>query len=341
MKMKKLGILLLALLLIAIPVLANEATEQNTETEEEQIAVIVNGQEITVSEVDQAIQLNQLIQQLMQVNQEFVMIMYQTEAGQELINEYRKANLEDIIVEELLAQKVAEENITLSEERETELFNMQVDSILQRNQITEEELLESLSEEGIESMEDFKEIFLTQNEEILKITELQHQVLASVEVTEEEIENYYEANIDNYKYEAGIEVSHILVETEEKAEEILAALNEGADFAELAQENSIDQRSAVNGGNMGWVPNDVTGLDENFKNAAFALEVGEISDIVKSGEDYGYHIIKVTDKREDGTSSFEEVKESIKSTLMNQKERQAMEAYIERLKEEAKIERLL
>lgn len=111
---------------------------------------------------------------------------------------------------------------------------------------------------------------------------------ADTEVTDEEVQEYY----DNYKPE--INARHILVEDEEKAKEIVAKLNEGADFAELAKEHSTDPGSGQNGGDLGWFG--AGAMLPEFEEAAYALEVNEISAPVKS--DYGFHIIQVTEKKE-------------------------------------------
>jgi len=334
MKMKKIGILLLALLLIAIPVIG--ADQKNEKSAEEEIAVIVNNQEITVSQVDAAINLQGLVQKIAQADRNFVMVLLQTEAGIELINEYRKANLDSLIERELLVQKVKEENITISDERKDELFNEQLENIKNSNQITEEQLLQSLSQQGIENLDSFKELFLSQNETPLLINELQSQVVETVEVTDQEVKDYYDNNIEQFTSEEKVAASHILVEEEETAKEVLNKLNNGTDFAELAKEYSIDG-SAAQGGKLGSFGKGR--MVKPFEDAAFALNVGEVSDIVKS--DFGFHIIKVTDKTEAGTTSYEDVKESIKNNLLNQKKAQVMEEYIEKLKEEATIERKL
>ncbi len=334
MKMKKLGILLLALLLIAIPVMGAEST--NEQSTEEEIAVVVNDKEITVNEVDAAINLQGLVQKIAQTDRNFVMVLLQTEAGKELLNEYRKANLDRLIERELLVQKAKEKNINISDERKNELFNEQLENIKSSNQITEEQLLQSLSQQGIDSIESFKELFLSQNETALLINELQRQVVDSAEVTDQEVKDYYENNKEQFTQKEKITASHILVEKEETAKEVLNKLNDGADFAELAKEYSIDG-SAAQGGKLGSFAKGR--MVKPFEEAAFALNVGEVSEIVKT--DFGFHIIKVTDKTEAGTTSFEDVKESIKNNLLNQKKSQLMKEYIEKLKEEATIERKL
>ena len=95
------------------------------------------------------------------------------------------------------------------------------------------------------------------------------------------------------KVEEQLMTSHILVETEEEAINIIEQLNNGSDFAELARENSLDPGSAATGGDLGWFGRGM--MVKEFEDVAFALEKGEVSDIVKT--QFGYHIIKLIDKQ--------------------------------------------
>ncbi|GAF65721.1 foldase [Bacillus sp. TS-2] len=128
-----------------------------------------------------------------------------------------------------------------------------------------------------------------------------------VDITEEEKRAYFEENEDMFSLQ--VEASHILVEEESEAEEILEKINDGEDFAELAQEHSTDG-SAANGGSVGFFG---TGqMLPEFEEAAFELEIDEVSEIVQSP--YGYHIIKVTDRKE----SYEDFEAEIEEALAAQ-----------------------
>ena len=164
-------------------------------------------------------------------------------------------------------------------------------------------------------------------------------------VTNDEIKKYYDENKDDF-YIDQVEASHILIKTiddedkklsdekkaeaKKKAEEVLAKAKAGEDFSELAKEYSQDTVSAKNGGDLGFFKKGE--MVKPFEEAAFSMKVGEISDLVES--DFGYHIIKVTDK-EDRQKTFDEVKETIRKTLQDEK----CDAQVEKLKEEAKVEK--
>ncbi|MFI5359884.1 MAG: peptidylprolyl isomerase [Halanaerobiales bacterium] len=327
MKKKLMSLLLLALVMTCtIPVIGAEG----------QIAVIVNGTEVTVAEVDQAIDLNGLINTLYQVDQQFLQVLLSTEAGTALLNEYRKTYLEDIIMRKLMEEEVVKKNITLTDEQKDEIFNEHYQYFLSQNQLTEEQFASILTMQGIGSLADYKKLFMEQNEMLLLINELQNSIVNSVEVSDAEIEKYYNENKDRFTVEEQVEASHILVEDEETAKEILNKLNNGSDFAELAKEYSLDG-SASRGGNLGFFPRGR--MVKPFEEAAFALQVGEISEPVKT--DFGYHIIKVTDRQEAKTLSLEESKEDIRSTLLYQKQMETLRTYLMELRENAEVEILL
>lgn len=151
----------------------------------------------------------------------------------------------------------------------------------------------------------------------------------SVSVSDREIERYYQQNSTRYQTEDQVAASHILFKTgpdkdeeavRKKAEAVLAQAKAGADFAELAREHSEDT-SAENGGDLGLFGRGQ--MVPEFETAAFALQEGEVSDLVRST--YGFHIIKLTGRQPAFTRSLDSVKEEIRSTLTQDKARQAME----------------
>ncbi|MFT6283964.1 MAG: peptidyl-prolyl cis-trans isomerase D [Arenicella sp.] len=158
--------------------------------------------------------------------------------------------------------------------------------------------------------------FDTEQEVRLSYVELLlEDLLPSIEVTEDEIAQYYQQNLVDYRTDEERQAAHILFESDEedesialKAEEVLAKIEAGEDFAALAKTFSSDTFSAENGGDLGWFGKGI--MDPAFDDAAFLLaNKGDVSGVVKS--EFGYHIIKLTDIKPEQINSFENVKEEI------------------------------
>lgn len=140
----------------------------------------------------------------------------------------------------------------------------------------------------------------------IRFSLLQEKATKDVDVTDEEIQTYY----DQASQE--LNARHILVEDEALAKELVEKLNAGEDFATLAKENSTDTGSAEKGGDLGWFSTGT--MVPAFNDAAYALEIDAISEPVQS--DFGYHIIQVLDKREvKDYGSLEDKKEEIREAI--------------------------
>ncbi|MDO6558132.1 SurA N-terminal domain-containing protein [Paraglaciecola chathamensis] len=177
--------------------------------------------------------------------------------------------------------------------------------------------------------------FDTQQQVSLAYVELSvEDLLAGIEVSEGEAEQYYEQNIQDFRTQEERRASHILIEfgddqqkAEQQAEDILAKINNGEDFAELAETFSSDTFSAENGGDLDWFSMGM--MDPAFEDAAFALQnVGDVSDVVES--EFGFHIIKLTDVKPEETSPFADVKEDVIAKL--KAERAEEEFYAKQLR---------
>jgi len=242
---------------------------------------------------------------------------------QATINLLKNNVLNQIINSQLLLQEAKKEKIKINpSDIDTEIEKIKV------NFSSSEAFNDALKANNITLTELKKEI-----ENNLLINYVLNKEKNKVNITEEEILNYYNENKMTFFEPEKVHVSHILVATEEEARDILTQLKEGLiSFAELAKEKSICP-SAPNGGDLGFFSKGQ--MVKEFEEAAFSLQPGEISDIVKT--EYGYHIIKCIEKKEAHSPTFEEVKENIEKTLRTQKENEAISSLITKLKEEADI----
>src|ERR1700722_7782527 len=149
--------------------------------------------------------------------------------------------------------------------------------------------------------------------------------------TNEAMKKVYDEAAKQIEGEQEVHARHILVETEDEAKAIEAELKKGADFAELAKKKSKDP-GAADGGDLGFFTKDQ--MVPEFSTVAFALEPGKISDPVKS--QFGWHIIKVEEKRNRKAPDFDQVKSQIEPYVT----RKAQADYVAKLREGAKIERM-
>ena len=149
--------------------------------------------------------------------------------------------------------------------------------------------------------------------------------------TDENMKKVYEEAAKQISGEQEVHARHILVETEDQAKKVADELKKGADFAELAKKESKDP-GAADGGDLGFFTKDQ--MVPEFSTAAFALEPGKISDPVKS--QFGWHVIKVEEKRTRKAPDFEQVKPQIETYVV----RKAQADYVAKLRTAAKVERL-
>jgi peptidyl-prolyl cis-trans isomerase C len=149
--------------------------------------------------------------------------------------------------------------------------------------------------------------------------------------TEDAMKKVYEEAAKQITGEQEVHARHILVETEDEAKAVAEELKKGADFAELAKKKSKDP-GASDGGDLGFFTKDQ--MVPEFSTVAFALESGKISDPVKS--QFGWHIIKVEEKRNRKAPDFDQVKAQIETYVA----RKAQADYVTKLREAAKVERM-
>jgi peptidyl-prolyl cis-trans isomerase C len=174
------------------------------------------------------------------------------------------------------------------------------------------------------------------------------KIAPEVKVSEEEIKKFYDQNPDKFRQEEQVRASHILIGVDdkarteekraarEKAEKLHRELVNGADFARLAKENSTCP-SSKQGGDLGYFGRGR--MVPQFEQAAFALQPGGLSDIVETR--FGYHIIKVTDRKKAETIPLSATREKIENYLRGQKTNAAIEAFVGEARKNAKIDVLL
>ena len=175
---------------------------------------------------------------------------------------------------------------------------------------------------------------------------LKREVVNTITVSEDDIKSYYDAHMDEFTTPEMVQVRHILIKVDagasedekkkarEKVEDILNKINSGEDFAKLASEFSDDSMTNPKGGDLGFVPRGR--LVKPFEDVAFTLKPGEVSEIVETP--FGYHIIKVDEKKDAGVEPYEIVKDKIKQKLIQERIQSDVAAFIEKASKDAGVE---
>jgi parvulin-like peptidyl-prolyl isomerase len=251
----------------------------------------------------------------------------------EQVSSIRREVLESMIRRELLHQAARKSGIKPDENA----INKDINSL--KKQFSDEtEYKNELSRRGI-------------NEEVLRARMIRNSLVQKyvykeftdkVDVTDKEIQDYYQKNIDLFKQPFQIRVSHISIQSDPKdgdshkkelrgkAEKILKNLKDDQDFADLAREYS-DGPTKNNGGDLGYLRKGQ--LEKQFESKVLALKKGEITDIIET--EYGFQIFKVTDIKPETILAYETVKEKVKKFLVDEKTKQAADLYAKKLREKA------
>lgn len=185
--------------------------------------------------------------------------------------------------------------------------------------------------------------------EELKIRRWMESQIKAPEITNADAKSFYESNIKEFEQPETVKASHILFmvdadapadvvkQKEEAAKKAATRAKNGEDFTTLAKELSEEPGASESGGDLGFFPKDR--MVPEFANAAFAQNLNEISEPVKT--QFGWHIIKVTDKKAAGTVPFNEVEDQITAFLKTTRQREAVQKVMKELKDSAKIETFL
>ena len=180
--------------------------------------------------------------------------------------------------------------------------------------------------EYMAALEEFKKM------ELISLL-LKKEIEGKVKVADEDVKTYFDKH--SYEFKAGeeVKVSHILTATEAEARAAYEKIKKGESFAVIAKQASTDKGSAQKGGDLGTIKHGQ--MVPEFDQYAFRLKVGEMSEPFKTR--FGYHIIKVTGKKEGTQLAFDQIKEAVKRRLIAEKQKDIFDTMIENLKKEAKL----
>ena len=237
-----------------------------------------------------------------------------------------------LIGQAILHQEAEDRRIRAERRDVTAAFEAQYNALLEENNITEDVLRDYLVQQG-RTLPEFQDAMRGSIEEQLVTEALRSDIVGAIEPSDEDLLGYLEANITRYDVPEEIRASHILVADLETATSVRAQLDEGANFAQSAQEYSTDA-SKDNGGDLGWFGRGR--MVREFEEAAFALQVGEISLPVQS--QFGYHIILLTDRKDAHTPTVDEIKDELRTDFIAEQETERFETWYEAERAASEVE---
>jgi len=292
-------------------------------------AAVVNGKIITHAD---------LTSEFKRISQRFMQQGREIPADKQ--DEFRKEVLDNLINRELLYQEAEKKGIKSDEKKIESRF-----AEVKQSAPTEADFQKMLTEMGVSEADIKTEIrrgFVIQEFIDTRIT-------AEITVADADIKAFYDEHPDYFKKPEQVKASHILIKSDsvkdddakkkaarDKLREIQEKVKKGEDFAELAKASS-ECPSAAKGGDLGYFGKGQ--MVKPFEDAAFALKTGETSDIVVT--QFGYHLIRVTDKKPESVVSLDEAKAKISDHLKKQKSIESVNQYIEKIRAAAKIETFL
>ena len=238
----------------------------------------------------------------------------------QLVAQNGEAALNALISEKILSAEVEAKKITVSDEEIQE----NIDEMTEYYG-GEEEMNNALVQYNL-TLDDVKE-------NIVNNIQLQKILEPYIEISDDEIAQYFENNKDYLDQAEEVKASHILVESKEVADEVKEKLDGGADFAELAKEYSTDTSNSQVGGSLGYFGRGE--MVPEFEEVAFSMKVDEISEPVET--QFGFHIIKVEDHKEAKEATLDESKEDIRKTIFQDKMGDAYNTWYTEMLEQYKI----
>ena len=180
---------------------------------------------------------------------------------------------------------------------------------------------------GIDKDRETREVINEAKKKIIIAKFIKEEVEDKIKVSEKEMRLYYDEHKDEFKSPQLWRASHILVGTEQEARDVQAQLAKGEKFEDLARKYSTDA-TASRGGDVGYFR--MGQLVPEFENACAKLDVGQTGDILRT--QFGYHIIKVTDKKEPAIEDFEKVKPAVENELRRRKRSELFDKLVMDLK---------
>lgn len=296
---------------------------------EKEVALVINGDEIYKSEFLDSY--NNLIERQKSLysrfGQDFSRLL-EGASGKLYELRIKSRTVDSLIEQSLTRQEAGTRGIEPESGEVTQKFNEQINSILEQQDWTLDQLKAALESQG----QTYKEFEANMKEDIrsqLRGEQLRNEVVGNIDPSETELKTYYQNNIETYvQSPSKVKASHLVFETQTEAQTIMDEVQaKPAHFEEYAEKNDFDP-------SMGWF-----GKGEKSKQVeelAFSLKVGEVGGPVKTSN--GWEILRIDDKQERVVPEFEEIRDKVKEDYVSQEEPTRYDNWYEEVKQEADIE---
>jgi parvulin-like peptidyl-prolyl isomerase len=328
MKFRSFSFSLLAVLLAGTLTLAGCGNDESSSTTEgksvdSSIAIKVGNESITKSEFNQKLdnRLQRIRQQMKQLPKE---------KRQKQLERYRQRFKRQLARQQeqqlLLEHFVNQSDVTVSESD----VDQQMEQI--KKQFPDEQTMEKALKKQGESLDSIRD----QIRKRLRMQRYIEQELGEIDVSPEEAQQYFDKNRSEFDEPEQVKARHILIENDTGAKEEIQSIQDqlegGANFGEVARSKS-EGPSAQQGGELGFITRDR--MVKPFSDAAFGLDVGELSDPVKT--QYGWHLIQVTDRKQASKAQYEDVSDTVVQQVRSQKRRQKTQQLLQDLRSRVEI----
>lgn len=285
----------------------------------EKVVATVNGEKITENELNS------------RINQVAAMYGYdlESEEGKQLVGFLKEQILQSLIEERIVLQAASDKKISINNDD----VKKELDKV--KEQFASDQEYQDFLKERKFTEANLKTYIKNQ----LILNKLFEEVTNDITDTTKDIKAYYDNNKPEFYVDEQVKASNIVVKTEEEAKGIIDRLDNGEDFGALAEELSIDPTAKQNKGDIGYFDKNAS-LVEEFKKAAFELKTGQYTkEPVQTM--YGYHIIKVEDRKVAKQRTFEEVEQELKERFIFEEKNEKFSMYIDELLDKAEIEKNL
>ncbi len=317
--MKKILLFSSILSLFAVAIFAASATPTTSSTSATlDVVAMVNGEAIYSNVLKNAANIGQTLQAIQKANPKMYQLLVSSKAGTDFLKAYNRSVLNDLIDSALMEQLASKEyGIKFTDAQAMSKVQEQVLQMLKSYNITKEQFSQYLQSQGYGSVEQFEKNSIFTMKFSMTVEALRKAVTSSAAVSEDEVKQYYNANIDSFKTPKQVNVEHIMSDSEATANKILKEVKAGeVTFESAASKYSLDVQTKDKNGDLGWIPE--TANMPDFEVKLFSAGIGDIIGPIKTS--YGWELFKVTGKKDASIKTLTEASESIKKDLLSKKQ---------------------